>query len=90
MLIRSYLYFISKELHNQWNELQEKLYDEVIIPLTAYQSQFPDIKVFDHWYQVLFLILQVKAVVSHTGSLFFNLFTHSLTHRLCAKWHKQL
>jgi len=33
-----------EELHNQWNELQEKLHDEVIIPLTAYQSQFPDIK----------------------------------------------
>ncbi|XP_068670145.1 myc box-dependent-interacting protein 1-like [Montipora foliosa] len=33
-----------EELHNQWNEVQEKLHDEVIIPLTAYQSQFPDIK----------------------------------------------
>ncbi|XP_029207153.2 myc box-dependent-interacting protein 1-like [Acropora millepora] len=33
-----------EELHNQWYELQEKLHDEVITPLTAYQSQFPDIK----------------------------------------------
>ncbi|XP_020616401.1 myc box-dependent-interacting protein 1-like isoform X2 [Orbicella faveolata] len=33
-----------EELHNQWQELVEKLDDEVIIPLTAYQSQFPDIK----------------------------------------------
>ena len=38
--------FIFQELHNQWNEVQEKLHDEVIIPLTAYQSQFPDIKVY--------------------------------------------
>ncbi|KAJ7391881.1 hypothetical protein OS493_016171 [Desmophyllum pertusum] len=33
-----------EELRNQWSELVEKLDDEVIIPLTAYQSQFPDIK----------------------------------------------
>ncbi|CAH3145530.1 unnamed protein product [Porites lobata] len=33
-----------EELHNQWHELEEKLHDEVIVPLTAYQSQFPDIK----------------------------------------------
>lgn len=33
-----------EELHNQWHELEEKLRDEVITPLTAYQSQFPDIK----------------------------------------------
>ncbi|XP_078378544.1 myc box-dependent-interacting protein 1-like isoform X1 [Oculina patagonica] len=33
-----------EELHSQWQELVEKLDDEVIIPLTAYQSQFPDIK----------------------------------------------
>ena len=38
--------YSNKELHNQWQELVEKLDDEVIIPLTAYQSQFPDIKVF--------------------------------------------
>ncbi|XP_031566241.1 myc box-dependent-interacting protein 1-like [Actinia tenebrosa] len=31
-------------LHMHWTELQEKLQDEVLGPLTAYQSQFPDIK----------------------------------------------
>lgn len=32
-------------LHMYWTDLQEKLQDEVLGPLTAYQSQFPDIKV---------------------------------------------
>jgi len=30
-----------------WADLQEKLQDEVLGPLTAYQSQFPDIKVYN-------------------------------------------
>lgn len=86
----SCLYFIFKELHNQWNELQEKLYDEVIIPLTAYQSQFPDIKVFNHWHRVCFFFFRLKLLLhNYTGSLFSNLFTHSLTHSspLCQAAH---
>ena len=45
LLIIIVLFYSNKDLHNQWQELVEKLDDEVIIPLTAYQSQFPDIKV---------------------------------------------
>lgn len=40
-------YFVisNQDLHVNWTELHEKLYEEVLVPLTAYQSQFPDIKV---------------------------------------------
>lgn len=41
---RDKLIQLLEELHSQWSELVEKMDDEVIIPLTAYQSQFPDIK----------------------------------------------
>lgn len=77
----SCLYFISKELHNQWNELQEKLYDEVIIPLTAYQSQFPDIKVFNHWHRVCFVFYRLNLLL-HIPVVCF--LTFSLTHSLIA------
>ncbi|CAH3126652.1 unnamed protein product [Pocillopora meandrina] len=41
---RDKLIQLIEELHSQWSDLVEKMEDEVIIPLTAYQSQFPDIK----------------------------------------------
>ncbi|RMX42414.1 hypothetical protein pdam_00004896 [Pocillopora damicornis] len=41
---RDKLIQLIEELHSQWSDLVEKMDDEVIIPLTAYQSQFPDIK----------------------------------------------
>ena len=34
-----------QQIDTKWNDLLEKLQEEVLVPLTAYQCQFPDIKV---------------------------------------------
>ncbi|KAK3749910.1 hypothetical protein QZH41_017362, partial [Actinostola sp. cb2023] len=41
---RDVIFQLLDRLHMYWADLQEKLQDEVLGPLTAYQSQFPDIK----------------------------------------------
>lgn len=64
--------FSNKELHNQWQELVEKLDDEVIIPLTAYQSQFPDIKVFTlHGSEKILIQMLIELLLNDSFILYF-------------------
>lgn len=56
------LYILTQSVDNLWQDFSHKLADQVLLPLNTYQSQFPEMRVTNHFHPTL----------NHTNSLHLN------------------